>query len=178
MDMSSSEQTNQKISPEAEPEGVTDLREQVAALIALAISERTDSGRKGKGAAGSIGWIAAVTALLAAVGSSLGASQSLYMSTQISETQRQIIARQERLDLEGRRTSENARIGNLFTFYQEACGQIPSDDTSKWNEYARCIFQTPVGQTPTGDFLQISDPKRVECLKLIKMCGTRSLTSP
>ena len=171
---SSSDKTNPELSPEAKPEGASDLREQVAALIALTISERTDSGRKGKWAS-SIGWIAAVTALLAAVGSSLGASQSLYMSTQISETQRQINARQERLDLEGRRTAENARIGNLFTFYQEACGQIPQDDTTRWDEYGRCVFQTPTGQSPTGDFLQISDSKRIECLKLSKMCGPRPL---
>ena len=177
MSTSSNDKTSSELPPEANSGGITDLREQVAALIALTISERTDSMRKGKGAAGSVGWIAAVTALLAAIGSSLGASQSLYMSTQINETQRQINARQKRLDLEGSRTAENSRIGNLY-LYQKSCGAIPLDDTTKWNEYARCVFQTPTGQLPEGDFLQISDNKRFECLNLIKMCGFRELPSP
>lgn len=166
----SSNKDNPERSSGAVSKGVTDLQEQVAALIALTVSERSAPVRKDKWSS-SIGWIAAVTALLAAIGSSLGASQSLYMSTQISATQQEINARQRNLDLLGRRGAENSRIGNLYVFNPTLyCGQIPSDDNNKWDAYGRCVFQTPIGQEPTGDFLRIPDDKRIYCLKEIKMC--------
>lgn len=163
--------------PAAAPADADDLRAQVAALIALAVSERREAPRKGQ-SAGSIGWIAAVTALLAALGSALGASQSLYSSTQASKIQQDIMDRQEKLDVNDRRGGENSRIGNLFTFYGESCAGIPLDEIDKWDKYDRCVFQTKPGQPP-GDYRLIPDNVRLACLKQgeVNMCGRRPLPS-
>jgi hypothetical protein len=153
----------------AEREQVHDLRDQVAALIALTVKDRGNVSRI-------ISFIVAFTAFVAAIGSLVGSYQSLYVSIQTSQTQREIQerqkiidARQDVLDVRDRRGFENTRIGNLWIANPDiSCGAIPADEDLKWQSYCTCIF----GEHCTRDhnFRQVEDQKRLQCLRQINIC--------
>ena len=152
-----------------EREPVHDLRNQVAALIALTVKDRGNVSRI-------VSYIVAFTAFVAAIGSLFGSYQSLYVAIQTSQTQREIQerqkkidARQDELDLRDRRGFENTRIGNLWISNPDiSCGAIPADEDQKWQSYCTCIF----GGIFTRDhnFRQVEDQKRLQCLIQIGIC--------
>jgi len=146
-----------------------DLRDQVAALIALTVKDRGNVSRI-------VGVIAAFTAFVAAIGSLVGSYQSLYVSMQTSQTQReiqerqkQLDARQDKLDWRDHLGFENTRIGNVWISNPDmSCGAIPGDEEEKWQSYCTCLF----GGNCTRDhnFRKVEDQKRLQCLVQIGIC--------
>ena len=178
------EPLHKEISETAQPsrkedEQGSDLRDQVAALIALTTENlrNTASDKKAGGNSSRMAsFIIASTALIAAIGSLAGSFQSLYVSMQTSQTQREIQDRQKHLDarqndleMRNRLGDENTRITNIWiSIPQASCGTIPLDDNQKWQSYCTCLFGGSCSKDST--FHQVADQKRLQCLIPAGIC--------